>query len=74
MGSRAGSKGLRHFSMKVCEKVESKQRTTYNEVADELVAELPITGGAGADIIQGWPCVAGSICCFCMSFTRMLTA
>ena len=26
--------------MKVCEKVESKQRTTYNEVADELVAEF----------------------------------
>lgn len=35
-----GGKGLRHFSMKVCEKVESKGRTTYNEVADELVAEL----------------------------------
>ena len=35
-----GGKGLRHFSMKVCEKVESKQRTTYNEVADELVAEF----------------------------------
>eukprot|EP00850_Spirogloea_muscicola_P018637 SM000173S03006 [mRNA] locus=s173:165905:168120:+ [translate_table: standard] len=33
-------KGLRHFSMKVCEKVESKGRTTYNEVADELVAEF----------------------------------
>ncbi|KAF6251242.1 E2F/DP family winged-helix DNA-binding domain-containing protein [Scenedesmus sp. NREL 46B-D3] len=26
--------------MKVCEKVESKGTTTYNEVADELVAEL----------------------------------
>ena len=26
--------------MKVCEKVESKQKTTYNEVADELVAEF----------------------------------
>ena len=26
--------------MKVCEKVESKQTTTYNEVADELVAEF----------------------------------
>jgi hypothetical protein len=33
-------KGLRHFSMKVCEKVESKQTTTYNEVADELVEHL----------------------------------
>lgn len=39
-GGRAGAKGLRHFSSKVCEKVESKGRTTYNEVADELVLEL----------------------------------
>lgn len=30
-------KGLRHFSMMVCKKVEEKQETTYNEVADELV-------------------------------------
>lgn len=35
-----GGKGLRHFSIKVCEKVKSKGRTTYNEVADELVAEF----------------------------------
>ena len=40
-----GSKGLRHFSLKVCEKVESKQRTTYNEVADELVAEFATPEG-----------------------------
>ena len=40
-----GGKGLRHFSMKVCAKVESKGRTTYNEVADELVQEL--SGGGG---------------------------
>ncbi len=33
------SKGLRHFSMKVCEKVKQKNVTTYNEVADELVNE-----------------------------------
>lgn len=32
-------RGLRHFSMKVCEKVQEKGTTTYNEVADELVAE-----------------------------------
>uniref|UniRef100_A0A336MIX5 CSON000623 protein n=1 Tax=Culicoides sonorensis TaxID=179676 RepID=A0A336MIX5_CULSO len=32
-------KGLRHFSMKVCEKVKQKGTTTYNEVADELVNE-----------------------------------
>ena len=33
------SKGLRHFSMRVCQKVEEKMNTTYNEVADELVKE-----------------------------------
>ena len=35
-----GNKGLRHFSMKVCKKVEEKGVTTYNEVADELVKEF----------------------------------
>merc|ERR1719331_2035451 len=35
-----GGKGLRHFSMKVCEKVKAKGTTSYNEVADELVSEL----------------------------------
>lgn len=39
-GAEKGGRGLRHFSMKVCEKVESKRITTYNEVADELVAEF----------------------------------
>lgn len=38
-GDKSG-RGLRQFSMKVCEKVESKGRTTYNEVADELVTEF----------------------------------
>ncbi|CAG0883111.1 unnamed protein product [Cyprideis torosa] len=38
--SDKGNKGLRHFSMRVCEKVQKKGVTTYNEVADELVAEL----------------------------------
>uniref|UniRef100_A0A914VG66 Transcription factor Dp-1 n=1 Tax=Plectus sambesii TaxID=2011161 RepID=A0A914VG66_9BILA len=33
------SKGLRHFSTKVCEKVKEKGHTNYNEVADELVQE-----------------------------------
>lgn len=33
-------KGLRHFSMKVCEKVQQKGITSYNEVADELVHEF----------------------------------
>jgi hypothetical protein len=39
------SKGLRHFSLKVCEKLEAKGRTTYNEVADELVRELTAASG-----------------------------
>lgn len=34
------NKGLRHFSMKVCQKVEEKNITSYNEVADELVKEF----------------------------------
>ncbi|KAL7694837.1 putative transcription factor DP, winged helix-like DNA-binding domain superfamily [Plasmopara halstedii] len=34
------NKGLRHFSMKVCQKVEEKHVTSYNEVADELVREF----------------------------------
>ncbi|KAM0682404.1 Transcription factor dpl-1 [Mitosporidium daphniae] len=34
------TKGLRHFSLCVCKKVEEKGVTTYNEVADELVADL----------------------------------
>ncbi|XP_026060648.1 transcription factor Dp-1 [Carassius auratus] len=41
--SRKGDKngkGLRHFSMKVCEKVQKKVVTSYNEVAEELVSEL----------------------------------
>eukprot|EP00824_Muranothrix_gubernata_P005334 TRINITY_DN1686_c0_g3_i2.p1 TRINITY_DN1686_c0_g3~~TRINITY_DN1686_c0_g3_i2.p1 ORF type:complete len:508 (-),score=77.21 TRINITY_DN1686_c0_g3_i2:58-1581(-) len=33
-------KGLRSLSLRVCEKVERKRCTTYNEVADELVAEF----------------------------------
>lgn len=32
-------KGLRHFAVRVCKKVEEKQYTSYNEVADELVIE-----------------------------------
>jgi hypothetical protein len=38
--SEKGGKGLRHFSKKVCEKVRRKGTTSYNEVADELVAEF----------------------------------
>lgn len=36
---RTRQRGLRHFSKLVCEKVQGKQRTTYNEVANELVRE-----------------------------------
>jgi transcription factor Dp len=41
-------KGLRHFSMKVCQKVKEKGVTTYNEVADELVFEETESHPAGA--------------------------
>lgn len=49
-GDPKGGKGLRHFSMKVCEKVQRKGTTSYNEVADELVAEFasePASSGGG---------------------------
>lgn len=39
-GERSNGKGLRQFAMQVCEKVERKGVTTYNEVADELVVEF----------------------------------
>lgn len=39
-GPEKSGKGLRHFSMKVCEKVQQKGITSYNEVADELVHEF----------------------------------
>ncbi|CAM9713135.1 unnamed protein product [Pylaiella littoralis] len=42
------NKGLRHFSVKVCRKVEEKGTTTYNEVADELVQELASEGELGS--------------------------
>ncbi|KAK9078652.1 hypothetical protein SSX86_002709 [Deinandra increscens subsp. villosa] len=45
-GGDKNGRGLRQFSMKVCEKVESKGRTTYNEVADELVAEFADPGNS----------------------------
>ena len=34
------SKGLRHFSLKVCEMMRQRQRTTYSQVADDLAEEL----------------------------------
>ena len=38
--STTAQRGLRHFSMMVCQKVEEKGTTTYNEVADELVKKV----------------------------------
>lgn len=43
----AASKGLKHFSLKVCEKVEGKGCTNYNEVADELVRDAAADAAAG---------------------------
>ncbi|XP_013133635.1 PREDICTED: transcription factor Dp-1 isoform X2 [Papilio polytes] len=45
-------KGLRHFSMKVCEKVRNKGFTSYNEVADELVLEFTAGMHSSADSQQ----------------------
>ncbi|XP_028176139.1 transcription factor Dp-1 isoform X1 [Ostrinia furnacalis] len=45
-------KGLRHFSMKVCEKVRTKGFTSYNEVADELVLEFATGIHGSADSQQ----------------------
>jgi len=39
-GTTGAARGLRHFSMMVCQKVEEKGTTTYNEVADELVKKV----------------------------------
>ncbi|XP_024031259.1 transcription factor-like protein DPA isoform X2 [Morus notabilis] len=38
--SRINGGGLRQFSVMVCKKLESKGRTTYSEVADEIISEL----------------------------------
>jgi len=52
MATDKSSKGLRHFSMKVCKKVEEKGRTTYNEVADELVKEFVSSQASGDTMDQ----------------------
>lgn len=38
---------MQALANQVCEKVESKQCTTYNEVADELVSEFGNVEGTG---------------------------
>lgn len=57
--SEKGGKGLRHFSKKVCEKVRRKGTTSYNEVADELVAEFTNPANCfttSADQVNCVPC------------------
>lgn len=44
----------------VCEKVESKVRTTYNEVADELVSEFGNVEGTGG-LRQTFPPLTSSV-------------
>lgn len=39
------TKGLRHFSKQVCDKVAQKKITTYNEVADELAMDIQTSLG-----------------------------
>lgn len=41
--SKIISGGLRELSVIVCKKVETKGRTTYSEVADEIIAECATT-------------------------------
>ncbi|KAI8085530.1 E2F/DP family winged-helix DNA-binding domain-containing protein [Thamnidium elegans] len=43
--SPRATKGLRHFSKQVCEKVAEKGVTSYNEVADELSLDIQNTIG-----------------------------
>lgn len=47
MESIAQTKGLKHFSVKVAEKVEGLRNTNYNQVADDLVAEMSADAKAG---------------------------
>ena len=42
--SKVAARGLRHFSLAVCNKVREKGVTSYSEVADELVLELDDDG------------------------------
>jgi hypothetical protein len=48
-------KGLRHFSMKVCQKVKEKGITSYNEVADELVQEQQMSDEMQPDLDDDQP-------------------
>ena len=52
----------------VCEKVESKVRTTYNEVADELVSEFGNVEGTG----QHLPLWHATIICTGPTYMQMV--
>ena len=41
------STGLKHFALRLCEKIEKKKKTTYNEISDELLADLRMEQEAG---------------------------
>lgn len=62
-------KGLRHFSARVCAKVEEKGSTTYNEVADELVKEIALekmatpSQGVGGMVSTSSAASSGAIKC-----------
>lgn len=53
-------KGLRHFSGKVRQKVETKRVTSYNEVADELVGGT--TSNSSCACFLGYS-LSTRICC-----------
>eukprot|EP00055_Hartaetosiga_balthica_P013500 m.69714 g.69714 ORF g.69714 m.69714 type:complete len:490 (-) comp8281_c0_seq4:284-1753(-) len=55
-GSRdSRHRGLRHFSTCVCQKVQEKCVTSYNEVADELVQEQRALSLSQGDVSGGEP-------------------
>ncbi|KAL7676987.1 hypothetical protein ACOME3_003236 [Neoechinorhynchus agilis] len=60
--NRDKTRGLRHFSMKVCQKVKEKVVTTYNEVADEIVQEYcaEIAAAAAVTASHASACYHGS--------------
>lgn len=70
-------KGLRHFSMKVCEKVRNKGFTSYNEVADELVLEFAagIHGSGDSQVCWNFLLYLSNLAisiCFMASFNSIL--
>eukprot|EP00474_Spongospora_subterranea_P010157 CRZ10615.1 hypothetical protein [Spongospora subterranea] len=54
-------KGLRHFSLIVCEKLRQLQVTTYHSVSDELVSELTQSTGPAFLGASGKKCEAKNI-------------